>query len=215
MSRRTLPPPPPPIEMRAWPDHESLLADRARAMGELGRLSIGVPRLLLFWLAAAGFVVGWVLIGAALKSFEESVDVFSYMIIAVMVGLGLGCMVPTGLAIGFGIRRDKVVRERLGQWASLARDPARDARYRFPGESLFWLVPSFLLCALGLWLCIAYPATARRGEQTYAGVTLAVGTGFILWLTGLMGVAKAVIHYRWAVRLLGTVASRETDDAHR
>lgn len=216
MSRRTLPPPPPPEDIRAWPDRESLLADRARAMGELSRLSIGVPRLLLLWLTAAGFAAGWGLIGAALKTFQESIDVLSYMAVAVFAGLGLAGMLPTGLVIGFGIRRDKVVRERLAQWSSLARDPARDVRFRSPGESLFWLVPSFLLCALGLWLSFAVPATAERGRETYAEVTMLMGLGFILWLTGLLGVAKAVSHYRWAVRLLaGGPSAARGEGAHR
>ncbi|MCX4818783.1 hypothetical protein OG883_02475 [Streptomyces sp. NBC_01142] len=31
---------------------------------------------------------------------------------------------------------------------------------------------------------------------------MVMGLGFIIWLTGLLGVAKAVSHYRWAVRLV-------------
>lgn len=68
MSRRTLLPPPPPEYIWAWPDREALLADRARAMGALIRFSIGVPRLLLLWLTAAGFAVGWGLIGGTFRS---------------------------------------------------------------------------------------------------------------------------------------------------
>lgn len=215
MSRRTLPPPPPPEEIRAWPGREALIADRARAMGELIRLSIGVPRLLLLWLTAAGFAVGWTLIGGALKALEESVDLFSHLFVAILAGLGLACMLPTGLVIGFGIRRDSVVRERLHQWASWDRDPARDARLRAPGASLFWFVPSFLLCALGLWMCFTVPATAKPGRETYAEVVFLMGLGFIVWLTGLLGVAKAVSHYRWAVRLLTVVPARAGGGVHR
>ncbi|MEV6394165.1 hypothetical protein AB0M39_05170 [Streptomyces sp. NPDC051907] len=201
MSRSTLPPPPPPAEIRAWPDDESMLNDRGRAMGELSRLSIGLSRLLLFWLTAAGFAAGWGMIGAALTTFHDGVDATSYMLIPIFMAIGLGAMIPTGLVIVAGIRRDKAVRERLAQWSSLAHDPARDARHRAPGESLLWLIPSFVLCALGLWVCFAYPAGARPGSETYAEVTVVMGMGFIMWLTGLLGVAKAVTHYRWAVRL--------------
>jgi hypothetical protein len=207
MPSRTLPPPPPPVEMRAWPDREALLADRARAMGELIRLSIGVPRLLLLWLTVAGFAVGWSLIGAALAAFEESIDPLSYLFGGIFACIGAACVIPTVFVIGFGIRRDKLVRERLGQWSSLERDPLRDAHLRSPAQSLFWFIPSFLLGALGLWMCFAIPATAKPGRETYADVALMMGLGFILWLTGLIGVAKAVSHYRWAVRLLGAAGS--------
>ncbi|MFC4606513.1 hypothetical protein ACFO9E_01540 [Streptomyces maoxianensis] len=204
MSRRNpLPPPPPTVELRAWPDREALLADRARAMGELSRLSIGVSRLLLLWLTVAGFAVGWSLIGAALAAFEESIEPLSYLFGGIFACIGAACMIPTGVVIGFGIRRDKLVRERLGQWSSLERDPLGDARLRSPGQSLLWFVPSLLLGALGLWMCFAIPATAKPGQETYAEVALLMGLGFILWLTGLIGVAKAVSHYRWAVRLVG------------
>lgn len=205
MSSRTLPPPPPPVEIRSWPDREALLADRARAMEELHRLSIGVSRLLLLWLMAFGLAVGWGLVGAALKTFEESLDMFSSLFGVIFACLAAGFLIPTGMVIGLGIRRDKTVRERLTQWSSLDRDPTNDARFRSPGVSLCWFVPSFLMCALGLWLSFATPATAERGQETYADVTLVMGLGLILWLTGLLGIAKAVSHFRWAVRLLTTV----------
>ncbi|MGI5402349.1 hypothetical protein ACQEVG_23475 [Streptomyces sp. CA-135486] len=205
MSSRTLPPPPPPVEIRCWPDREALLADRAKAMEELHRLSIGVSRLLLLWLTAFGLAVGWGLAGAALKTFEESVDMFSALFGVIFACLAAGFLIPTGIVIGLGVRRDKTVRERLTQWSSLDRDPTSDARFRSPGVSLCWFVPSFLLCALGLWLSFATPATAERGQETYADVTMLMGLGFILWLTGLLGIAKAVSHYRWAVRLLTAV----------
>ncbi|HZX39204.1 MAG TPA: hypothetical protein VFF37_12845 [Streptomyces sp.] len=217
MSRRNpLPPPPPPVEIRAWPDREALLADRARAMGELARLSIGVPRLLLLWLTVAGFAAGWSLISAALAAFEESIDPLSHLFGGIFACIGAACMIPTGVAIGFGIRRDKLVRERLVQWSSLERDPLRDAGLRAPGQSLLWFVPSLLLGALGLWMCFVMPATAEPGRETYADVALMMGLGFILWLTGLIGVAKAVSHYRWAVRLVGAGSPTVVGDgAHR
>lgn len=203
--------------MRAWPDREALLADRARAMGELIRLSIGVPHLLLLWLTVAGFAVGWGLVGAALKTFEDAIDSLSYVGGALVACMGAACMIPTGFVIVIGIRRDMRVSERLRQWSSLDRDPVGDARLRSPGLSLSWFVPSFLLCALGLWMCFAIPATAQPGRETYADVALVMGLGFIIWLTGLLGVAKAVSHYRWAVRLVSgsPPALRLAGGAHR
>ncbi|MFF3452975.1 hypothetical protein ACFYXH_01375 [Streptomyces sp. NPDC002730] len=215
MPSRTLPPPPPPEEIRAWPDREALLTDRAGAMGELSRRSIRVSRLLLLWLTVAGFAAGWGLVGAALQTFTEPLDPFDVLFGAIFLGVGLAFMVPTGIVIGFGIRHDGQVRARLRQWSSLDRDPVRDARYRSPGESLCWFVPSFLLCAVGLWLCFAVPAGAKQGQETYGEVILLMGMGFILWLTGLLGIAKAVSHYRWAVRLAAVVPARVGGGAHR
>ncbi|QIP85113.1 hypothetical protein GLX30_14970 [Streptomyces sp. Tu 2975] len=202
MPLRALPPPPPPVEIRAWPDREALLADRARAMGELLGLSIGPVRLLLLWLPAAGFAVGWTIFGVALRTFAEAVNVFSRLFGVIAGALGLAFMIPTGLVIGFGLARDAEVRGRLRCWSALTRDPARDARYGAPGLSLLWFLPSFLMCAYGLWLSFTVPAGARPGKDTLAGVTLLMGLGLILWITGLIGIAKAVSHYRWALRLV-------------
>jgi hypothetical protein len=171
-------------------------------MSELHWLSIGAGRLLLLWLLTGGFIVGWGLVAAALKTLAESVDVLSSLLGVIFACMGVGFMVPTGILIGLGIRRDRVVRERLNQWSSLDRDPAGDGGYRSPVLSLWWFVPSFLLCALGLWLSFTTPADAEPGRDTYTDVTVFMGLGLILWLTGLIGVAKAVSHYRWAVRLL-------------
>ncbi|MFJ3101196.1 hypothetical protein [Streptomyces sp. NPDC086835] len=217
MSPRALPPPPPPAEIRAWPDREALLADRARAMGELLRLSIGPVRLLLLWLTAAGFAIGWAMFGAALQMFAEGVDVFSHLFGVIAAAIGLASMIPTGLVIGFGIARDAEVRGRLRCWSALTRDPAGDARYGAPGLSLLWFLPSFLLCAYGLWLSFTVPAGARPGKDTLAGVALLMGLGLILWITGLIGITKAVSHYRWALRLVARhpVPAAERGGAHR
>lgn len=40
MPGRTVPPPPQPAEIRSWPDHGSLFADRSRAMEEPHLLGI-------------------------------------------------------------------------------------------------------------------------------------------------------------------------------
>lgn len=217
MPRRTLPPPPPPAGIRAWPDDEALLADRRRAMGELLRLSLDPIRLMLLWLTAAGFAVGWLIFGVALRTFEEEPDVFSHFFGAVTGAVGLACMIPTGLVVGLGIARDAEVRGRLREWSALARDPAGDARHAAPALSLFWFLPSFLLCACGLWLSFTVPAGARPGEDTLAEVAVLMGLGMILWGTGLIGVVKAVVHYRWALRLMSrpTPSAAVRGGAHR
>ncbi|GAA3374480.1 hypothetical protein GCM10020367_38520 [Streptomyces sannanensis] len=203
MARRNpLPPPPPPVHLRAWPDREAMLADRAQVLGELSRRSVGLRRLMLLWAMAVLVAVGWSFVGAALLTFAESLDVISYFFGALMLALGLASMVPTGFAVAGAVRRDRQVRELLDQWGALDRDPAADARCRAPGPTLCWLLLSVAPCALGLYVSFASTAGAEPGRDTYAGVAYGLGMGVIAWLTGLLGVAKAVSHYRWVTRTL-------------
>ncbi|GAA4904699.1 hypothetical protein ACFPM3_29810 [Streptomyces coeruleoprunus] len=206
--RNPPPPPPPPPHLRSWPDRAALLADRDRAMGELGRRMLGGARLTLFllWLVLLQF--GWSLVGAALVSLDDSVDVISAHLAVLAAAAGLGALVPAAFFLARGVRRDRTARERFVQWALLDRDPVRDARHREPVLSVVWLVLPFLMCAAGLWICVAVPATARPGSSTYAEVAYGMGAGIILWVAGLIGVTKAVTHYRLAVRLFGVSARR-------
>lgn len=73
---------------------------------------------------------------------------------------------------------------------------------RRPGASLAWLLTSFTLCAAGLFGCVAVPATARAGEETYGLVAWLMGLGLIAWLAGLTGLVKAFAHRRWVLRVL-------------
>ncbi|MEU3504773.1 hypothetical protein ABZ726_29985 [Streptomyces hundungensis] len=199
LSRSLLPPSPPPVAIRSWPDRNALLADRARVLEALVRGYLGAGRLGLLWLWAALFALGWSLIGTALTSLT---DVLTAIVGGVFLVLGLGVMIPTGLAVGFGLRKDRRIRELLRQWAELDRDPVLDRNLCRPGLSLAWLVPSVLLCAGGLGVCLVLPATAVPGRDTYALVVYGMGLGLICWLTGLIGVVKATAYRRWIQRSL-------------
>ncbi|MFJ8694886.1 hypothetical protein [Streptomyces roseolilacinus] len=201
-SPRDLPPPPPPPHLRTWPDREALLADRDRAMGELGGRMLGGGRLGVFLLWLLLLEVGWGLVGAALVTFDEALDPLGAAVSVVLAGLGAGALLPAAYFQVAGVRRDLTARRLFVRWAALDRAPDRDARHRAAGPSLTWLLVSFALCAAGLGLCVAVPVSARPGTTTYAEVAYGVGAGFLLWLTGLAGAAKAVAHYRLAVRLL-------------
>lgn len=203
--RSPLPPSPPPAEIRAWPDRNALLADRARVLETLVKGYLGVGRLGLHWLWAALFALGWSLVGTALTSLT---DVLTAIVGGVFLLLGLGVMIPTGLAVGFGLRKDRRIHELLRQWGELDRDPVLDRNLRRPGLSLAWLVPSVLLCAGGLALCLVLPATADPGHDTYALVVYGMGLGLICWLTGLVGVVKASAHRRWVLRSLAPGTGR-------
>ncbi|UUN28665.1 hypothetical protein [Streptomyces sp. FIT100] len=218
MPRRTpLPPPPPPVEIRTWPDRDAMLADRAAVLHDLTRRTLGTPKLLLFLLAVALLQLGWGCVGAGLVSMGPGVDPVSLVLLAVGGAIGIAILVPTALAVAFGVRRDRRMRELLCQWAALARTPARDAGLRRPVLSMAWLLVSFALGALGLWTSFATSATARPGSTTYGEVAYLIGAGTILWVMGLIGVVKAVSHYRWAIRLTVTSAppANTAADAHR
>ncbi|MEU6867915.1 hypothetical protein ABZ924_32550 [Streptomyces sp. NPDC046876] len=199
MPRRDLPPPPPSADLRPWLDETAVRADRARILQELGRLSLGPGRLLLLWAVAAVFALGWSFVGMALMSFETP-EPLSAVFGIVFAALGAGVLVPAGFWFARGARRDREVRRLLHAWAACDHDPAADARLRAPGLSLTWLLASFVPAALGLYVAFAAAASARPGETTYGEVAYYMGLGMVLWITGLLGLAKAGAHYRWAVR---------------
>ncbi|MFF4837695.1 hypothetical protein [Streptomyces sp. NPDC001315] len=51
-------------------------------------------------------------------------------------------------------------------------------------------------------------AARPLGRSAYSDVALGMGIGAILWLAGVIGVVKAVRHYRWALRVLGPAPGR-------
>ncbi|MFD4758893.1 hypothetical protein ACFWOJ_08325 [Streptomyces sp. NPDC058439] len=200
--RAQLPPPPPSVEIRSWPDREALLADRAVVLGELVKVHVSPGRLGMLWLWGALCALGWSLVGAALITFEEVYDIFSAFLAVILVGMGACCAVPAVVLVVIGLRYDIEVRRLLYAWGQLDRDPVRDARLRMPGVSLVWLLMSFTLCALGLYACIAVPATSEAAQDSFALVALVTGLGMAGWLIGLIGIIKAFAHRRWVLRVL-------------
>ncbi|MET4924643.1 hypothetical protein P3L51_20180 [Streptomyces sp. PSRA5] len=205
MSRRSspLPPPPPPVHIRTWPDEQALLAERATVLGWLVGRGMGPARLAQFLLLVAGVEFGWLMAGGGLDGLAgEDIDPITLILGAVLAAFGLGVMTAAGIVLGLLLRRDVAMYRLTRQWAALTSDPVGDPRLRLPGVSLCWLLISLLVGVAGLWLSLETPATARRGEDTYMEVAYVMGAGALLWIAGLIGVTKAVTHYRWAVRLL-------------
>ncbi|MET9962497.1 hypothetical protein ABZ128_26110 [Streptomyces sp. NPDC006326] len=203
MTSRDLPPPPPPAHLRAWTDEDVVRADRARFLADLGRRSLGLGRLLLLWAVAAVFALGWSFVGMALTAIEEH-DPLSYLFGLIFAVLGAGVLIPAGFWFARGAKRDRQVRRLLHAWAEYDPDPSSAAGLRAPGRSLTWLLASFAVGALGLWVTFGSAASARPGHTTYGEVTYYIGLGMILWITGLLGLAKAGAHYRWALRAVRT-----------
>ncbi|MFD4858206.1 hypothetical protein [Streptomyces atratus] len=201
-SRAQLPPPPPPVEIRTWPDREALLTDRAVVLGELVKMHVSPGRLVALWLWGALCAVGWSLVGAALITFEETYDIFSALLGVIVAVMGACCAVPAIVFVVIGLRRDQKIRRLLGAWGQLDRDPVRDVQLRMPGVSLVWLLMSFTLCALGLYACIAVPATAEAAQDSFGLVVLVTGLGMTGWNIGLIGIIKAFAHRRWVLRVL-------------
>ncbi|WP_405795609.1 hypothetical protein [Streptomyces sp. NBC_01506] len=208
MSRRSpLPPPPPPEHVRAWPDRRALLADRARAIGELRRRGLAVAPLLLLWAYGLVAALGWAFCSLGLGSFEERGA--GYVTGVVELTLGLIFLVPAVIGIGFGVAKDRTVRGRLDAWAALGPDPENDHRLRAGARSAVWLGLSGVLCVIGFALAVtgvAQPSSPGVGETAYL-----VGTGVIALVIGALGVLRAVGHQRWAGRVLSPVPPREGD----
>ncbi|MFF2008214.1 hypothetical protein ACFVWY_03935 [Streptomyces sp. NPDC058195] len=200
--RAPLPPPPPPVEIRSWPDREALLTDRAAVLGHLVRVHVGPGRLVALWLWGSLGAFGWLLVGSALLTFEETYDVISAGVGFLLLVLGVCCLVPAVVLVVIGLRRDGRVRRLLDAWGGLDRDPARDAALRMPGASSVWLVLSFVLCAAGLGTCFVFPVNAPPDGYSPSLAVLVMGLGMIAWLVGLIGLVKAFAHRRWVLRVL-------------
>jgi hypothetical protein len=169
---------------------------------ELHRRSLGVHRVLLLWLLALAAIIGWALLVLPVQQFEEK-DPTGFLLGPVFALLGLAALTPSVIAVILAIRRDHRIRQLMDAWLALDSHPSSDARLRAPALSLFWLLSSLTIAVIGLWTSFGTAAGAEAGRSTYADVILGMGTGTILWLTGLIGVVKAVRHYRWALRVLG------------
>ncbi|MFI8504735.1 hypothetical protein ACIGFK_40440 [Streptomyces sp. NPDC085524] len=199
MPRSALPPLPPPAHLRAWLDDAVLRADRARFLNDLSRRSLGIGRLLLLWAVAAVFVLGWAFVAMAWMALERH-EMFSYVHGLIYAVLGVGVLIPAAFWLARGIRQDRQVRQLLYAWLESDPDPVADARLRAPGMSLVWLLSSLALGGAGLWVAFAAAVSARPDPTAYGEIAYTMGTGQIMWITGLLGLAKAVTHYRWAVR---------------
>ncbi|MFD4319685.1 hypothetical protein [Streptomyces sp. NPDC058548] len=201
--RNPLPPPPPPAEIRSWPDRDARLADRARALDELGRRLLGGARLATFLLWFFLLQLGWGFVGVLLTSIGQSVPDPLMLLTGLFTSvLGIGILVPAVWLTIRSLRLDRTVRERLAQWAALDRHGPTDARLRAPVLSACWLLLSFAMCGFGLWMGFAVPAGVSR-DDGYGLVAYGMGVALILWITGLTGLVKAIGHYRFAVRLTG------------
>ncbi|MER5553178.1 hypothetical protein ABT001_16130 [Streptomyces sp. NPDC002793] len=200
--RSPLPPPPPPVEIRTWPDRDALVRDRASILGELVRLFIGPARLgaLLMWAGIAA--LGWSLAGAAFLMFEDAYDALGMVPGVICLAVSAAVLIPAAVFLATGVARDARVHRLLVEWGGLDRDPVGDLTLRRPRASLAWMLTSSVLCAVGLFGCVAVPATARAGQETYGLVAWLMGLGFLAWLTGLTGLVKAFAHRRWVLRVL-------------
>ncbi|MGW0118209.1 hypothetical protein [Streptomyces sp. NPDC003327] len=203
MSPRTsLPPPPPPVEIRSWSDRDALLADRARATDVLVRRLLGGGRLALFLGSVLLLQLGWGMVGLLLVGLGGVLlDPVTLLVDLLAAALGLAVTVPGVWLVVRGARQDRVARERLARWLALDRHGPTDARLRRPAASACWMLLSAALCGTGLWVGFAVPAGATRESGGYGLVAYGMGVALILWINGLLGLRKAVGHYRLAIRL--------------
>ncbi|MGW4238476.1 hypothetical protein ACWEJP_16830 [Streptomyces sp. NPDC004749] len=177
--RRPLPPPPP-EDPHAWPDRETMLADRAAALTELTRRRLAAGRLVLLWLTGLAAAVGWAAAGLAVRSLELGGLNLPTALAALVLAAVL--LAVAGVGLDFWLRQGRVVRERLEAWADLARDPATDVRARARRRYVTWLVVSLALCAVGAWTLfhlVAPGADAGAGAAagTVPGAGSVSGTG--------------------------------------
>ncbi|MER7520124.1 hypothetical protein [Streptomyces sp. NPDC126499] len=211
--RSPMPPPPPPAEIRSWPDRAARLADRALALDALGRRLLGGGRLALFLAWFLMLQVGWGMVGMLLTSLGGAIlDPLALLVGLIAAALGIGVLVPAVWLTARSVRQDRIARERLVEWALLDRHGPTDARLRAPVRSACWMVLSAVMCGIGLWLGFAVPAhTTAEGSGSgldggYGLVAYGMGVALIFWINGLIGLTKAVSHYRLVLRVTGPVS---------
>ncbi|WP_199550625.1 hypothetical protein [Streptomyces sp. N35] len=194
-----LPPPPPPGHIATWPDRSSLLADRSRALQALTGGGLGLGRLVLLWLTGLLALFGWGMLCMPLL-WLGSGDVMGFILGPVCALLGLAALVPAVIIVVRGARTDRRVRELTEAWIELDEERQSVRALRSPGLSLAWLLLSFVPCAGGLW--VSFGGTHAANDRYEA--VLALGAGTLLWVTGLLGIAKANGHRQWILRTLGS-----------
>ncbi|SDK74395.1 hypothetical protein [Streptomyces indicus] len=202
-----LPPPPPPTHISTWPTHEALLEDRVRALRAVRRGRLGGGRLAGLWGVGALAVLGWGLVTLPLKMIADE-DAMVIVMGPVCGVLGLAALAGAVLILVFALRKDRRAGELARQWTELAPEPVTDREVRAPGASLIWLLVSFVPCALGLYTAFAGAYAARSAYEA----VLTLGTGTLVWLTGLFGLARAFGHYQWVTHELGN--SRTNSPVH-
>ncbi|WP_206731317.1 hypothetical protein [Streptomyces sp. C] len=190
---RELPPPPPPAHLREWLDEGAVRADRERFLADLSRRSLGLGRLLSLWCVAGAFALGWTLAGLAVTAFTAGGGLGGVACSAA----GAAVLLYAGLCLARGARQERRVRRLLCAWVLAGHDPEADARLRAPARSAVWLTASLALGGFGLWLAFASASGARPGTDTYGEVAYFTGCGMILWITALLGLAKATAYHRW------------------
>ncbi|MET7932614.1 hypothetical protein [Streptomyces sp. NPDC005322] len=195
-----LPPPPPAPDERTWTDRAGLLDERARAMRALARQYMAPHRALLLWLLTLIFALGWALAVSGFR-FLVTGEIVEHILGVIFLALALGATVPTALGVASGIRRDLFVGARLRGWAALARDPQTLPHWQVSAGALLWLVPSVVLCSLGLILV----AGAAVSDDDAENVGTVLGTGIAFAVAGGLGMAKAIDYYRLVSRELSPV----------
>ncbi|QKV93215.1 hypothetical protein HUT19_16820 [Streptomyces sp. NA02950] len=190
-------PPPPAPERGERADRAGLLDDRARAMGALARWYLAPHRALLLWLSAMVFALGWVL---AVSGFQFLVtgQLVEHVLGVLFLGLALGATIPSSLGVATGIRRDVLVGQRLRAWARVERDPRTLPLWRVRGGALLWLLPSVVLCSLGLALGAATVFSGPSPE----GFGMLTGIAAVSAAAGGLGLAKTIDYYRLVYREL-------------
>ncbi|MFJ2177320.1 hypothetical protein ACIOHE_31070 [Streptomyces sp. NPDC087851] len=211
--RRPLPPPPPSEELRAWPDEAARLADRSMALAELSRRGLGIARLLLLWLLGAVAVLGWASVGLAIQSFGEGgFDPVGGIVALILAAI---LLVPVAIALGFWLRKGRVIRLRLEEWADLDPAPVGEAQSLSHRRSVLWLLPSVALCLAGVGLVGIALAEASERTSKVSGTTYQVGLGVTVLLTGILGLTQALAQRRWSAQFHQPVPARRGGGSHR
>ncbi|MFI9720406.1 hypothetical protein ACIHFE_12210 [Streptomyces sp. NPDC052396] len=163
LRRLPLPPPPPPEEIRAWPDRQSLLADRTRALREGTHVALSLRELL-----TVGFLALWLSLACYLCAKGALLCLDHQDWRQYVPWLLLGALFLTGAtgSVALTHRRDRQLRQLLALWQELDRDPASVRQWSQPGRALAWAAGAIGFGALALAFATG-PATDLAGAAAF------------------------------------------------
>ncbi|WFB07909.1 hypothetical protein LRS74_13250 [Streptomyces sp. LX-29] len=185
--------------------------DRTAALRGLARRYLALRRVLWLWLLTGLVLVGWTLAIPGFR-FVTAGELFDRVAGGLFLVLALLFVVPSVLAVAFGVHQDIELREELHDRAAVGHAPRTVPLWHAPGRALLWLLPSLVLGCAGVVL----GGSTALSDADGPGHPAVLGMAGTLAAAGALGMFKAVDYYRLVRRELGpSDGADEVEDAGR
>ncbi|TVL93680.1 hypothetical protein [Streptomyces sp. SAJ15] len=184
---------------------------RTAALRGLARRYLALRRVLWLWLLTGLVLLGWTLAIPGFR-FVTADELFDRVAGGLFLFLALVIVVPSALAVAFGVHQDIELREELHDRAAVEHTPRTVPLWHAPGRALLWLLPSLVLGCAGVVL----GGSTALSDADGPGHPAVLGMAGTLAAAGALGMFKAVDYYRLVRRELGPADGAEDgEDAGR